>query len=320
MECLEVNDKQDPPKFEFDVAFSFHSLDESLAAQLNDRLQDRYRTFLYSEQQKILAGRNGEDTFNEVFRKKAQFVVVLFRKEWGETPFTKIEQRAIRDRAYDEGYGFTLFIPTETQPSMPPWVERTRLYLSLQRFGVDSAAAVIESKLQELGSEPVIESATQRAQRLQRSLAFKKAKNDFAQSAQGAAAGAAAYSAVLENIKSLVDELSSDTIAHLKMEQHTSWVLFGMGPWLLFNWTNRYSNVLENAALEAQFYRNQPRLPGIMTREDPIKSKLLRFPFGLLRPGFSGFTDGDREFDETSLADHILKAYLDATEHFKPRF
>jgi hypothetical protein len=32
---------------------------------------------LYSEQQKLLAGRNGEDSFNEVFRKKAHFVVLL---------------------------------------------------------------------------------------------------------------------------------------------------------------------------------------------------------------------------------------------------
>src|SRR5258708_26065746 len=105
--------------FEYDVAFSFHSLDENIAFEINDRLQDRYRTFLYSEQQKILAGRNGEDKFNEIFRGKAKFVVILFGKEWGETPVTKIEQRAIRDRAYDQAYGFTLFIRTETQPTMP---------------------------------------------------------------------------------------------------------------------------------------------------------------------------------------------------------
>lgn len=106
--------------FEYDVAFSFHSLDENVAIQINDRLQDRYRTFLYSEKQKDLAGRNGEDKFNEVFRTQAKFVVILFRKEWGETPFTKIEQRAIRDRAYDDGYGFTLFIPTEKKAHDAP--------------------------------------------------------------------------------------------------------------------------------------------------------------------------------------------------------
>jgi hypothetical protein len=35
-------------EFEFDVAFLFHSADEGLAIQLNDLLQDRFRTFIYS--------------------------------------------------------------------------------------------------------------------------------------------------------------------------------------------------------------------------------------------------------------------------------
>ena len=51
------------PEFEYDVAFSFHSLDEGLAAELNDLLQDRFKTFLYLEQQKVLAGTDGEETF-----------------------------------------------------------------------------------------------------------------------------------------------------------------------------------------------------------------------------------------------------------------
>jgi hypothetical protein len=309
--------------FEYDVAFSFHSLDESLAFQLNDRLQDRYRTFLYSEQQKILAGRNGEDKFNEIFREKAKFVVILFRKEWGETPFTKIEQRAIRDRAYDQGYGFTLFIPTEKQPTMPPWVERTRLYFSLDRFGVDGAAAVIESKLQELGLAPVVEGPQERAQRLQRSLDFKAEKDAF-ERGQGPQAGSAAYLSVMALIKNEVEQLavSNAGLSQMKMEQYSSWLLYGLGPYLVFNWTNRYANVLENAFLEAQFYRNQPPLPGLMTWDQPEKMKLLKYRFDLLRPGISGFVaqgSSRREFNESQLAEHILTDYMDEAEKFKRR-
>jgi hypothetical protein len=307
--------------FEYDVAFSFHSLDEGLAVQLNDRLQDRYRTFLYSEQQKILAGRNGEDKFNEIFREKAKFVVILFRKEWGETPFTKIEERAIRDRAYDQGYGFTLFIPTEKQATMPPWVERTRLYFSLDRFGVDGAAAVIESKLQELGVAPVVEGPRERAQRLQRSLDFKAEKDAFNRGL-GAQAGQAAYVSVMALIKKEVEQLASSNsgLSRMKFEQYGSWLLFGLGPFLLFNWTNRFANVLENAFFEAQFYRNQPALPGLMTWEKPEKMKLLKYRFELLRPSVSGFMDqAGREFNETQLAEHILTTYMDEAEKFKRR-
>jgi hypothetical protein len=243
----------------------------------------------------------------------------------GETPFTKIEQRAIRDRAYDEGYGFTLFIPTEKKPTMPPWVERTRLYYSLERFGVDGAAAVVESKLQELGLASVIEGARDRAQRLERSLIFKTEKENFEHSEAGAQAGSKAYIAALTLMQGQVADLalSSTRLKPLHMEQRNNyWLLYGLGPWVLFNWTNRYSNVLDKAFLEAQYFYNQPQVPGLMTWEEPRKMKLFRYPFGLLRPGVSGFLDngGDkREYGVEELAEQLLKTYLDEVENFKRR-
>ena len=43
--------------FKYDIAFSFVKEDESLATQLNDRVRDRYQTFLYSRAQDQLVGR-----------------------------------------------------------------------------------------------------------------------------------------------------------------------------------------------------------------------------------------------------------------------
>jgi hypothetical protein len=70
-----------------------------LATQLNDHLRDRYRTFLYSRAQEQLVGTDGERTFNAVFEKEARIVAVLLRPEWGHTPWTRIEETAIRNRA-----------------------------------------------------------------------------------------------------------------------------------------------------------------------------------------------------------------------------
>jgi hypothetical protein len=67
--------------FKFEVAFSFHSLDEGLATQANDLLQDRFKTFLYSKRQEMLAGTDGEETFNAVYGGQARCVVVFCRKE-----------------------------------------------------------------------------------------------------------------------------------------------------------------------------------------------------------------------------------------------
>src|ERR1039458_4546278 len=92
--------------YEYDVAFSFLAQDELLATNLNDLLQDRLNTFLYSKRQGELAGTDGEQTFNSVFGEKARVVVVLYRAGWGETPWTRIEETAIRNRAFEHGYDF----------------------------------------------------------------------------------------------------------------------------------------------------------------------------------------------------------------------
>jgi len=69
--------------FQYDIAFSFTKEDEGVATQINDLLQDRYQTFLYSSAQEKLAGTDGEGTFNAVLKEQARLVAVLLRPEWG---------------------------------------------------------------------------------------------------------------------------------------------------------------------------------------------------------------------------------------------
>jgi hypothetical protein len=151
--------------FEYDLAFSFVSVDEGIAHQINDLLSDRLRTFIYSERQEHLAGRDGEVKFNDIFMNQAMVVVVLYREEWGTTPFTRIEQTAIRNRAYNEGYDFSLFIPTSPTATRPPWLPLPRLWFSLERFKAEGAAAVIERLVVERGGVPKVETLDQRIQR-----------------------------------------------------------------------------------------------------------------------------------------------------------
>src|SRR5690242_16928539 len=96
--------------FEYDMAISFCAEDEAVAAQIVDLLGERYRCFLYSREQRELAGRDGEYAFNGVFNEKARVVVVLLRAAWGETAWTRIEQTAIRNRGFDHGYDFSFFV------------------------------------------------------------------------------------------------------------------------------------------------------------------------------------------------------------------
>jgi hypothetical protein len=74
--------------FKYDVAFSFVAQDEGLATQLADQFEGRLRVFLYSRKQEQLAGTDGEKSFNDVFAAQSRLVVVLYRDEWGQSPWT----------------------------------------------------------------------------------------------------------------------------------------------------------------------------------------------------------------------------------------
>lgn len=137
------------PEFEYDVAFSFAHKDEELAHSIYKLLKDRIKCFIYSEEQKKLAGTDGEKTFNEVFSKKSRVVVVFLSKEWGNTKWTRIEETAIKNKGFDEGYDFVILIPTEQPVNPPMYIPKNRLWIGLDRWGVESAASVIEARVLE---------------------------------------------------------------------------------------------------------------------------------------------------------------------------
>ena len=58
------------PNFKYDLAFSFFQQNEPLAIQLNDRIRDRMKTFLYSEHRKEVAGTDGGGLSGGFFEKR----------------------------------------------------------------------------------------------------------------------------------------------------------------------------------------------------------------------------------------------------------
>jgi hypothetical protein len=189
--------------YKFDVAFSFLAKDERLATQINDLLQDRVKTFLYSRQQEHLAGTDGEKTFSAVFGEDARIVAVLYRNGWGQTPWTRIEETAIRGRAYEEGYDFTLFIPLDQAPTVPRWLPKTQIWFNFERWGSAGAAAIIEQKAQERGGQVREESVLDRAARLGRAIEYENRRRTYLGSSEGVQAAQVELTALCDEIESL---------------------------------------------------------------------------------------------------------------------
>jgi hypothetical protein len=301
--------------FKYEVAFTFCHEDESLATQLNDLICDRYKTFIYYEQQKRLAGKDGEIEFKKIFTTEARVVVILYRNKWGETQFTRYERDAIRERGGEQSYDFTLFIPTEKEITLPPWFPKYRLWYLLERYGIEGAASVIEARIQE--NEGIIkeENAEEKAKRLQRKIIFKEQKRKFLHSKNGVEAA----NKELKTLFSIIDDISiklTDTESNLLFTVHKSdnrCNCFNQDFSIQIEWYGQYWNSLSDSHLQVELTKpmRQPNNPIIYSK--------YKFQFDINMADNYGWSSEDNKFfSSESLANHLFKILLDKIEKELP--
>src|SRR5438309_8245812 len=121
--------------YKYDVAISFVWEDEPLAVQIKERLAP-LKVFVCSKAQEKVAGQEGVSAFREVFRHGARVAVVLFRPRWGQTPWTRVEETAIRDHCLEAGWEHLVFVKFAKADKSPPWVPDSYVYLDLEAFDV----------------------------------------------------------------------------------------------------------------------------------------------------------------------------------------
>jgi hypothetical protein len=298
--------------FKYDVAFSFLAQDESIATELNDLLQDRLNTFLYSKRQGEIAGTDGEETFNRVFSDESRTVVVLYRSNWGETLWTRIEKNAIRNRAYEHGYDFALFIPLDEPPTSPKWLPKTRLWIGLKRWGPQGAASVIEARVQEQGGEPHEENVQERAARLERSIKFAERRDKFLNSFEGVDLANKEFDFLHKELQHLVMGIRDSINLNVKRVNEQIVVLGLAFLSLKLYWKCRYTNSLDKAELVLEIWEGHPPLPGIINF-DNRKLNSLTFKFGITPSETYVWHQSisNTQYQTTELASFVLKQLME---------
>ena len=153
--------------YEYDVAISFLSSDELIAKALHDRLATGLRVFFYPRSQEDLAGTDGLESMRSPFFNKSRVVVVLYRQQWGKTPWTRVEETAIKEGCLDRGWSQLFFVMLEEHETLPVWLPSTHIRFSLASYGIDQASGAIKARVQECGGEIAPITALSRARLLQ---------------------------------------------------------------------------------------------------------------------------------------------------------
>jgi hypothetical protein len=150
----------------YDVAISFLSGDEPLALKLQEQLSESLSVFFYSKKQEQLAGTDGLESFRKAFFSESRLVVVLYRDGWGKTPWTAVEELAIKDRVFSGGWKHLLFVMLDKQSTYPAWLPETHVRLDYSRFANELVGA-IRLRALDVGSELKRETALVKAQRME---------------------------------------------------------------------------------------------------------------------------------------------------------
>jgi hypothetical protein len=197
----------------YDVAFSFLSRDLALAEDLRDRLSPM-GSFVYSRKQDIVAATDGLDSFRSVFRRDSRLNVILHRELWGTTPWTGIEEVAIKDSCLATKYR-SLVIALIDGSAVPSWVPDTHQLFDLKLYSRDEIVGVIKSRAAAQGSALRPDSAAEKAKGVAAAEKRDRRAREYLDSVPGANAARAAF----EELKS-----SLAAQAQLVTEAHPDWI------------------------------------------------------------------------------------------------
>lgn len=294
--------------FRFDVAISLLDADLKTAEEIRGALSTDCRVFLYSERQLELAGSDGLESLTAAFRRDSRLVLVLARKKWSETKWTRIEKTAITNRGYEDGWDFLLVVAME-RDSIPDWVPKTQIWADLQRLGVSGVAAVVEERLRRLGTLSKTESVEELNAKIQRQQEQERDRQGFLHSDAGVRAADAAFTGLNERLRAFAKAIAAD----YRQDSTGVGVLTRDGVSVTVAWHSRYANTLKESFLTAKLWDGvvSNNIASEFRAKNVVSELELQFD---RRANEHGWSDGgtSRFFTPANLAEHIAKTLLRA--------
>ena len=160
------------------------------------------------------------------------------------------------------------------------WVPKSEIYLNLERFGLEKAAAIIEYKIQEAGGKPKVETAIERSARLKRQMDAETTRKMLLNSVQGVEQARKEVLQLFNEIEQLSNEIQSQTDIQFQIVKQENtvpgqakyWVEIYTGNiYLAVDWQCPYGNSMDKSGLRVIVCRGISRRAGRHIWEEPTK-------------------------------------------------
>jgi len=160
----------------YDVAISFLSKDGNVAAAFNEKLSEGLSVFFFPRTQEDLAGTDGLESMRRPFFDDSRVMIVLYRAGWGQTPWTRVEEIAIKEACLEHGWKRLFFVVLDGNASLPIWLPQFHIWFNYADYGLEQAVGAIKARVQENGGQNLPLTAAKRAEMLKAEELFSRDK------------------------------------------------------------------------------------------------------------------------------------------------
>ncbi len=306
----------------YDVAISFLSADMKVAEAIDAELEKGLRVFFFPRRQEELAGTDGLQSMRDPFL-DATVIVILHRERWGNTPWTGVEQVAIKDRMLDGGWPGLMMVKLNDDPA-PRWVPHTHINFALADFGVAQLVGAIKGRVSELGGVIRTQTMAEKAALVRKNDKFAAQRKDFQRSGRGVQAARGSYEEIRSSLVVQAAKLAtSGTNIGVSITNNQFTVLNGLNGVTVLDLSIVYSDSLDEHSMTVEVWDSIPqKVPGrhwLMERL-PRRVSSEKFEFDLLSPERAGWCSANNEFDAAAdMAEHILGRYLEGHETLRKK-
>lgn len=303
----------------YDVAISFLAKDEPIATAINDGLVSGLRVFFFPRNQDELAGTDGLESMRAPFLTESRVNVVLYRDQWGKTPWTRVEEAAIKDACLKRGWTSLFFVALDKANTFPVWLPETYVRFNFNDYGIEQAVGAIKARVQETGGTIARPNAVADAERIHREAQFIADRDRLFRDHRWIIDTVSpAVKATFETMNQIAKDVMAQTGIKLQSGANDGQcVLRNHRVSLQLGWRQTYTNVIyEHAGFTATEYNAQIGLPGeqVMYWREPAVLRQYRF-----KPALSLTRDicwvDEKNPDELllphDLADRCVRLFLD---------
>lgn len=272
----------------YDVAISFLSKDEAIAEAIYRRLSEGLKVFFFPRNQEVLAGTDGLESMRMPFFDDSRVMVVLYREPWGKTPWTRVEETAIKEGCLEHGWKRLFFIVLDRESAIPLWLPQNHVRFNYSDFGLEQAAGAIKARVQENGGQPLPLTPMKRAELFQAEEQFRLDKSRMS-SPDGMKEVRNSVAELFREIRKHCADINAKGFLQIECEAeliergvYQTCVMRGDEVSMSVIWTQPYSNTADKSCLRVREYNGRLILPSEMASRiyvtgPPLKSSEIEY-------------------------------------------